>query len=202
MNVQKSIGEIEKIFKNWKQSLTEEEKNILYEYSKFLYEEVNTFLRDDVLNSDDFGNSPDDFRLKEDIDIIDNILNRFILEEEILVYRNEHHDISLEEMYEFISEVDRIEYKNFISTSFTKEASEQFLSVLKKHYHNDTFLCIEGKINKGVPCGYLDEDISAMTGEENEILIIRNVVFKIKQDSIIVNNIDKTINIYGEFTRE
>ncbi|WP_349764393.1 ADP-ribosyltransferase [Fusobacterium sp. SYSU M8D902] len=199
MSIQKNI---EGIFKNWKQSLTSEEKNILCEYSKFLYEDVNLFLRDDILNSNDFGNSPDDFKIKENIDIIDNILNRFILDEEILVYRNEHHSISLEEMHEFLCGVDRIEYRNFVSTSFTKEASEQFLSILKNQYQNDIFLCIEGNINKGVPCGYLDKDISVMLGEEDEILMSRNIIFKIKQNSIIINNIDKTINIYGEFTKE
>ena len=174
MSIQKNI---EGIFKNWKQSLTSEEKNILCEYSKFLYEDVNLFLRDDILN-------------------------RFILDEEILVYRNEHHSISLEEMHEFLCGVDRIEYRNFVSTSFTKEASEQFLSILKNQYQNDIFLCIEGNINKGVPCGYLDKDISVMLGEEDEILMSRNIIFKIKQNSIIINNIDKTINIYGEFTKE
>ena len=55
MSIQKNI---EGIFKNWKQSLTSEEKNILCEYSKFLYEDVNLFLRDDVLTSPVAGRRP------------------------------------------------------------------------------------------------------------------------------------------------
>lgn len=200
VSVQKNIDSMALMFQEWKKALTDEDKRVLYEYSKFFYEEVNDFLRNDNLNND-FGSSPDDFRLKEYIDKIDDVLNKFTLPEEILVYRNEHHNVSIEEMHDFIRGVDRIEYKNFISTTFTRRAAEQFLSNLKKHYADEALLCIEGKVQKGIPCGYLDKDISAMLGEEDEILISRNVSFKIDEELTDVSFENRTINIYGQFEK-
>ena len=62
VSVQKNIDSMALMFQEWKKALTDEDKRVLYEYSKFFYEEVNDFLRNDNLNND-FGSSPDDFRL-------------------------------------------------------------------------------------------------------------------------------------------
>lgn len=194
--------EITLIFQEWKQSLTKEEIDILFDYSKYLYEEINSSLREDFLSDDNFGTCPDDLRLKENIQKVDEILSRFILNEKISVYRNEHHDISLKDFCYFIQGIKEIEYKHYISTSFTEKASNQFYCILKKHFQDGTFLQIKGDIEEGVSCGYLDKDISSMSDEEDEILIIRNTIFKIDEDSILIDPKEKTIFISGEFRKE
>ena len=109
---------------------------------------------------------------------------------------------SLKDFCYFIQGIKEIEYKHYISTSFTEKASNQFYCILKKHFQDGTFLQIKGDIEEGVSCGYLDKDISSMSDEEDEILIIRNTIFKIDEDSILIDPKEKTIFISGEFRKE
>ncbi|MEG2848342.1 MAG: ADP-ribosyltransferase [Cetobacterium sp.] len=201
-NTSNKINDVLTLFKEWKSTLTKDDKIILYEYTKYLYEEVNSFLIDEILNDDSFGSSPDDLVIKNAIEKIDEILDRFILKHMILVYRNEHHDIELEDLYEFINGLDKIEYKNFVSTSITEEAFERFFENLKNHYPTEAFLRMKGNLSVGSSCGFIDKEMSAMADQEDEILIARNITFYINSQNIKIDYANKVVCINGEFRKE
>lgn len=188
------------LFKEWRENLKDEDIAILSEYTQFLYEEVNDFLREDILNKG-FGESPDDIRLKDSVEKIDEILGRFSLPHDIYVYRNESYNFTLEEICDYLEGLDKIEYKNYISTSFTKEASDRFYFILKSHHPDENILRMEGKIEKEISCGYLDKEISKMLDQEDEILILRNISFYIKNKSIKIDSKNNFISVEGEYRK-
>lgn len=202
VNMPQTISDVLTMFKEWKSKLSKEDKQILYEYSKYLYEEVNDFLREDILYDDSFGSSPDDFSLRNTIENIDEILDRFILNELILAYRNEYHEVSIEDLYEYLQGLDKIVYKNFVSTSITEEAFDRFFQILKTRHPDSSFLRIKGHLNIGISCGFIDSTLSAMSDQEDEILIARNVTFYIDESSIDINHSNKSVSINGDFRKE
>lgn len=201
-NTSNKINDVLTLFKEWKSTLTKDDKIILYNYTKYLYEEVNSFLIDGILNDDSFGSSPDDLATKYAIEKIDEILDRFILKHMILVYRNEHHNMELEDLYKFLNGLDKIEYKIFVSTSITEEAFERFFENLKNHYPTEAFLRMKGNLSVGSSCGFIDKEMSAMADQEDEMLIARNITFYINSQNIKIDYANKVVSINGEFRKE
>lgn len=196
----KSKEQIKEIFSKWKEELTPEEKEVLSEYSKYLFQEVNEFFRDGGYEINDFGASPNDFNIKEKSDLIDSALSKFKLSDFLTVYRNEAYNLDVDELLEFLEGVESIEYLAYVSTSFTKEASEQFLLVKKRESENCSYLNIKGTVPKGLNCGFLDKELSEMGDCEDEILLMRGVVFR--HDKVKTKVDGDTVYIEGNFNKE
>lgn len=194
-----SKNEIKQIFAEWKENLTTHEKDVLYEYSKYSSDEINDFLENDLLNDPGFGSCPEDLSLRDIIYTIDKALEKFISNFGILVYRSEVKPSkkTANDLKELLEGMGRIEYKRFVSTSFTLEAAEDFKKLLKSKFGDTIYLFIKVIIPKGKKLGYLCKELSAMGDAEDEILVERNITFEIEKVSIEAIN---TVVVEGYFS--
>lgn len=191
--------EMREIFFEWKEKLTEPERMALYEYSKYSSDEINGALEDSLLSDPEFGSCPGDLELQSLIKLIDSSLVKFTSQKPISVYRTEIHDSkkTADKLKEFLEGTRRIEYKRFVSTSFTIEAGKEIMRSLKAKYGDSVYLFIKAIIPKGKNMGYLCKELSAMDDGEDEILIARNITLEIDKVSINTNN---TVIVEGYFS--
>lgn len=180
-----TIEEYKNLFKVWKETLTEEEKSIIYEYSKFLYEDIN----ESLLSKEHFFIEP----FLTEINLLDSALSKFTLPFSIEVYRAEEENefLSTEKIKEALDEIIEFyhEYPNFMSTSFSKKVVLERIESTNRSPNAVAFL---HNINlpKGSNCGYLDNDLSCCP-DEQEILIARGCFYII--DEVIINESYKNI---------
>jgi hypothetical protein len=188
---------IKTMFIEWEEGLTVEEREALYEYSKHMSSEINPFLMDGIANS--IETIPESQDIVDAINIIDRALKKFTSKVDILVYRSEVHDSKWtpSDLKEFLEGVRRIEYKQFVSTSFTLEAGKDFLELLKQKYGDRVYLFIKAKIPIGKNIGYLSKNLSAMGDSEDEILISRDITLELEK--IRLDDLD-TVCIEGYFS--
>ncbi|MGL5625551.1 MAG: ADP-ribosyltransferase [Clostridium sp.] len=176
-----TVEECKDLFKLWKESLTEEEKNIIYEYSKFLYEDVNTAL----LSKDNLFIEP----FLTEIGYLDNALSKFKLPFAVEVYRadEENEFLTAQKIKEALDSVAEFyhEYPNFMSTSFSREAVLERIDSTNR-LPEAVALLHNIKLSEGSHCGYLDSDLSYFPSEK-EILVARGCFYVI--DEVIINNI-------------
>ncbi|MGL5984813.1 MAG: ADP-ribosyltransferase, partial [Cetobacterium sp.] len=169
----------------WKDSLTEEEKRIIYEYSKFLYEDIN----DSLLSKENFFIEP----FLTEINLLDNALSKFKLPFSIEVYRAEEENqfLSAQKIKEALDEVVEIyhEYPNFMSTSFFKSVVLERIELTNRK-PNSIALLHNISLPEGSNCGYLDDDLSCCP-DEQEILVARGCFYII--DEVFINETHKNI---------
>lgn len=183
------------LFKEWKNSLSDEEKKILFRYSDNFYNDVNSYLLE---SGGTFFNS----KYEKEIKILDSALN-YELKERIKVFRAEYREISIDKIllgYEAVEEIIDI-YPNYMSTSFTRGKAIKHLGILRNsQILAKSFLLFTSDVDKGVKCGYLDEELSSMGETEDEILILRGVVQKIKSFQKM-SGFEDVIEIFSDVSR-
>ena len=191
----------EKDIELWIDSLTLEERESIYKYTldgqENFYEKINNHLRGIEKNED----------MEVHIKNIDSALSKFKLGYDILVYRAQG-DLSYNELsyegekitlddilttYRYVKKF--ITYKNYISTSVTRECAESHLkNYLYLKQPNNFYLFIEAILKSGSSCGYI-KSLSKYQAEE-EMLIMRNKQFSISEVGIYN---EKTLFLKGEF---
>lgn len=190
------IEKIKILFSNWKKSLSPEELRVIYEYTKYLYQELNMFLRDDIVEN--LGEFPGDIELKEQIELLEQALSKFELPLDVLVYRGESNNkLSRDEYIEIYSVMKEIKFREFLSTSLKLSVAENFIRLLKGKYPDQLYILIEALVLKGTKCAYLCKDLSAM-GKECEILVSRNSKLQINE---ISKKYDDILLVKGTLTQ-
>lgn len=164
-----------KIFKRWKDNLSQEEREVLFEYSDSLYRDVNNFL---LKNEENIFSQ----QYMKKIGILDRCLS-FNFPADVELYRAEYREYDVETLelaYELIDEIVEF-YPNFISTSFSIGAAIRHMGVLRNsEFLAKSFLIFDLLLSSNVKCGYIDKDLSKYQDLEDEIIIARKVVFKIR----------------------
>jgi len=187
MKVDKEICSV--LFKKWKENLSQEERDVLFEYSDFLYRDINRFLLENE------GNCFSKEYLKK-IEVLDNCLTfNFPMDTEL--YRAEYREEDIETLelaYEVIDEIVEF-YPNFISTSFSEKVALRHMGILRNsEFLAKSFLIFNLSLSSEVKCGYIDEELSKYGELEAEIIIARKVNFKI-QDYKRRDGFDDVLNI-------
>ena len=194
------INEIDKILKETKE---QEEKykplegNLLEKYQKQSKELFNKIRKnreiEDAINSyigDDFvhinkllanGKIEDNEKLKNISENIDKLMNKFKLDDDIVVYRG------TEKKYYINKQIGSdFTEKVYYSTSYNKEIAKDFANVEKDITGNDGIL-LEIRIPKNTKCVYIGENNKIH--DEGEILLSRNLKYKVinrKNDNYIL----------------
>lgn len=86
----------------------------------------------------------------------------------------------MELAYEVIDEIIEF-YPNFVSTSFSKSVAITHMGILRNsELLAKSFLLFDLVLSPNVKCGYIDKELSKYQDLEDEIIIARKVIFKIK----------------------
>ena len=182
--IEKSLS---KSFEEWVEKLTEDEKNAIFLYTTNAYKEINGYLR----NENELVNYT-----INDIKLIDSALNKFILKNDIIVFRFENRELDKKEkILNLLKRRNYIFYSNFCSTSIDEIEVDNKIKYSLKSNNNVLIIKIKALVSKELKCAYI-KNLSEFP-EENEVLVIRNVylvIYHIKEE----NNI---ITIYGELTK-
>lgn len=164
-----------KVFKKWKDNLSQEERDVLFEYSDSLYRDINSFLLEEE------GKIFSQHYMKK-ISILDGCLN-FNFPTDVELYRAEYREDDIETLelaYEVIDEIIEF-YPNFVSTSFSKSVAITYMGILRNsELLAKSFLLFDLVLSPNVKCGYIDKELSKYQDLEDEIIIARKVIFKIK----------------------
>lgn len=164
-----------KVFKKWKDNLSQEERDVLFEYSDSLYRDINSFLLEEE------GKIFSQHYMKK-ISILDGCLN-FNFLTDVELYRAEYREDDIETLelaYEVIDEIIEF-YPNFVSTSFSKSVAITHMGILRNsELLAKSFLLFDLVLSPNVKCGYIDKELSKYQDLEDEIIIARKVIFKIK----------------------
>lgn len=164
-----------KVFKKWKDNLSQEERDVLFEYSDSLYRDINSFLLEEE------GKIFSQHYMKK-ISILDGCLN-FNFLTDVELYRAEYREDDIETLelaYEVIDEIIEF-YPNFVSTSFSKSVAITHMGILRNsELLAKSFLLFDLVLSSNVKCGYIDKELSKYQDLEDEIIIARKVIFKIK----------------------
>lgn len=164
-----------KVFKKWKDNLSQEERDVLFEYSDSLYRDINSFLLEEE------GKIFSQHYMKK-ISILDGCLN-FNFLTDVELYRAEYREDDIETLelaYEVIDEIIEF-YPNFVSTSFSKSVAITHMGILRNsELLAKSFLLFDLVLSLNVKCGYIDKELSKYQDLEDEIIIARKVIFKIK----------------------
>jgi hypothetical protein len=160
-------------FGNWagEENLTDEEFGALRNYKILGYENVNKYLRTGRVPS-----GVDREALKQRIKMIDQVLERHNLKDNIIVYRMVN--LKKEIVDEGYGVGNIVDDKAFMSTSLLKEKPAEIVQQLPKEREVRVFLKI--KAPKGAHAVYLDDVVHAGSGlREQELLFQRKTRLKI-----------------------
>lgn len=150
--------------KAWENSLTKEQKGTIYNYTDKGYEDINTLLRYNVVNSI----SEEKSKLEHNIKLIDEALEKSILHEPLQIYRAV--DSSIFYWDKDISELNGTIFNDKAFMSSTPTLDSESLT-------QDTLLIIT--VPKGIGNGAYINNLSKYKNQEYEFLLPRNRRFKI-----------------------
>ena len=140
----------------WKSSLSNREETTINEYTMYNNKVVNEFLRSGKVD-ESFGKED----LQKQVDAIQSALNRYELEENVVLYRAGNSE-----------QIDK-EFASFVSTSTSRKLAESYLSSSKG---SDTLYIIQASKGKGK--GAYVSSVSEVP-EEQEFLLNRGLKPKV-----------------------
>lgn len=166
-------------YKEWEEKLTEEEKDAVTLYTSGYHRALNIFLRNNQ------GETTCLKTFDESITLLDSAIKKFILKEGVKVYRIEFRELEdLKDILEVYQKGTKIEKKEYLSTSVSKEYCEY----LKRRNGNQGLIVeIIGIVRTSVSCAYIKE--LSHFEEEEELLILRNSNMFVVEEPKVYGNI-------------
>ncbi len=169
-------------FDEWYNTLDKDEIEALQDWTNNRYKKINFHLRE--LNFDEIPNE-----VKNLIIIMDKSLEKYQLSEEINVFRTQGEKVD-------ITLLKRIKkftpYKNFVSTSISFDCAIHFLNTkLRSENIYKSYSLLDGIVEIGINCGFLNDKISFYYKDEKEILLMRNISFEINEKEEIEEDVLK-----------
>jgi len=183
----------------WERSLNLSEKKVFKYYTSDGYETINSQLLELGANGIIEGSeniSPEDLKR---IKILDGALSKFILPENITVFRGEcRENIDIDTFERIHRQVKNFYYPNYMSTSLIETVAVNRLAELDFLFNKTpkTFCLMECDLEAGENAGYLGNSLSSIANE-SEILVMRNKNYIIKSFERINKNGRMILKIKG-----
>ncbi|MED1787211.1 ADP-ribosyltransferase, partial [Brevibacillus laterosporus] len=215
------VAAFEKLGKNWVDSLDSKEQAAIVYYTGHNYTDINSYLRNNQMDLRSGSSKPE---LDEKIKSIDSAINKSVLEEDTVLYRNTG-ERELREKEDFLQHIFNIDLSTTETALSFKEYMDRAMALVQKNLGNtNTALAytsttiqkdsvfvgsairMEIRVPKGAHGAYVDS-ISQVKGEM-EVLLPRESKFEITGASTVQENgynvlvIRATLDITRDFNAE